>query len=257
MTPSAVFALWTWNWPSVRMTSRRSGDGRIGPRAGPRTGGEGTRRLVPHTGFEPVISALRGRCPGPLDECGAGGRGRRAARRGGQDASTAHRLRAGATAGATPGTPGSRRRPARSCPRRRPGRSASGRRTARIGASSQSASRSLSGSGNMRSSPPPMTSCGHLRQPVAIDGDALEHLPPGGARLGAHQVLDAQHVGEGQVADSGAGAAPVGPPSRAARAGTRGAAAASSCGWRRRRELRGSAGPTRTRPAIVVALGRA
>jgi hypothetical protein len=26
--------------------------------------------LVPHTGFEPVISALRGRCPGPLDECG-------------------------------------------------------------------------------------------------------------------------------------------------------------------------------------------
>jgi hypothetical protein len=29
--------------------------------------------LVPHTGFEPVISALRGRCPGPLDECGADG----------------------------------------------------------------------------------------------------------------------------------------------------------------------------------------
>ena len=27
--------------------------------------------LVPHTGFEPVISALRGRCPRPLDECGA------------------------------------------------------------------------------------------------------------------------------------------------------------------------------------------
>ncbi len=27
-------------------------------------------RVVPHTGFEPVISALRGRCPGPLDECG-------------------------------------------------------------------------------------------------------------------------------------------------------------------------------------------
>ena len=25
--------------------------------------------LVAHTGFEPVISALRGRCPGPLDEC--------------------------------------------------------------------------------------------------------------------------------------------------------------------------------------------
>ena len=30
--------------------------------------------VVPHTGFEPVISALRGRCPGPLDECGAVGR---------------------------------------------------------------------------------------------------------------------------------------------------------------------------------------
>lgn len=27
-------------------------------------------RLVPHAGFEPAISALRGRCPGPLDEGG-------------------------------------------------------------------------------------------------------------------------------------------------------------------------------------------
>ena len=26
--------------------------------------------LVPHIGFEPMVSALRGRCPGPLDECG-------------------------------------------------------------------------------------------------------------------------------------------------------------------------------------------
>ena len=25
--------------------------------------------MVAHTGFEPVISALRGRCPWPLDEC--------------------------------------------------------------------------------------------------------------------------------------------------------------------------------------------
>ena len=33
------------------------------------------RDLVPHTGFEPVISALRGRCPGPLDECGPVGAG--------------------------------------------------------------------------------------------------------------------------------------------------------------------------------------
>jgi hypothetical protein len=28
--------------------------------------------LVAHTGFEPVISALRGRCPRPLDECASG-----------------------------------------------------------------------------------------------------------------------------------------------------------------------------------------
>src|SRR5689334_22325144 len=27
--------------------------------------------MVPRTGFEPVVSALRGRCPGPLDERGA------------------------------------------------------------------------------------------------------------------------------------------------------------------------------------------
>ena len=28
-----------------------------------------SRNLVAHTGFEPVISSLRGRCPRPLDEC--------------------------------------------------------------------------------------------------------------------------------------------------------------------------------------------
>ena len=28
-----------------------------------------TCQMVAHTGFEPVISALRGRCPRPLDEC--------------------------------------------------------------------------------------------------------------------------------------------------------------------------------------------
>jgi hypothetical protein len=28
-----------------------------------------TKNLVAHTGFEPVISSLRGRCPRPLDEC--------------------------------------------------------------------------------------------------------------------------------------------------------------------------------------------
>lgn len=27
--------------------------------------------MVPRTGFEPVISALKGRCPRPLDERGA------------------------------------------------------------------------------------------------------------------------------------------------------------------------------------------
>jgi hypothetical protein len=32
--------------------------------------GETRVGVVPHTGFEPVISALRGRCPRPLDECG-------------------------------------------------------------------------------------------------------------------------------------------------------------------------------------------
>ena len=38
------------------------------------SGGVGWRELVPHIGFEPMISALRGRCPGPLDECGIDGR---------------------------------------------------------------------------------------------------------------------------------------------------------------------------------------
>ena len=35
--------------------------------SGPQAG----RSMVAHTGFEPVISALRGRCPRPLDECAA------------------------------------------------------------------------------------------------------------------------------------------------------------------------------------------
>ncbi len=37
---------------------------------GARSGGVRDIQLVPHIGFEPMISALRGRCPGPLDECG-------------------------------------------------------------------------------------------------------------------------------------------------------------------------------------------
>ena len=35
--------------------------------------------LVAHTGFEPVISALRGRCPWPLDECATHARSARTA----------------------------------------------------------------------------------------------------------------------------------------------------------------------------------
>ena len=38
----------------------------------PKNGPEGpflVYKVVAHTGFEPVISALRGRRPGPLDEC--------------------------------------------------------------------------------------------------------------------------------------------------------------------------------------------
>ena len=47
---------------------------RKGNAPGARTGGVGDFGLVPHTGFEPVISALRGRRPGPLDECGRAAR---------------------------------------------------------------------------------------------------------------------------------------------------------------------------------------
>ena len=39
-----------------------------------------------------------------------------------------------------------------------------------------------------------MTSMGTSGSAVAVDRHALEHLPPRRARLGAHQVLDAQHV---------------------------------------------------------------
>src|SRR5664279_4591352 len=50
------------------MTRRRAGGCVTGPPwSSPSPSPES---LVPHTGFEPVISALRGRCPGPLDECG-------------------------------------------------------------------------------------------------------------------------------------------------------------------------------------------
>src|SRR5262245_30189390 len=42
--------------------------------------------LVPHIGFEPMISALRGRCPGPLDECGTDA-GREPPRAGGHSSS--------------------------------------------------------------------------------------------------------------------------------------------------------------------------
>ena len=31
--------------------------------------------MVAHTGFEPVVSSLRGKCPKPLDECAVYGGG--------------------------------------------------------------------------------------------------------------------------------------------------------------------------------------
>jgi hypothetical protein len=88
--------------------------------------------LVPHTGFEPVISALRGRCPRPLDECGAerraerhdGGQGYQRSRAGSPGSS----LRGDGPRGRS----GRPRRPADSCSRPGSGRSASAPRTARI-----------------------------------------------------------------------------------------------------------------------------
>ena len=55
-----------------RAQGANSGTGLTEKRTPPeaRSGGVGVFGLVPHTGFEPVVSALRGRCPGPLDECG-------------------------------------------------------------------------------------------------------------------------------------------------------------------------------------------
>src|SRR4051812_15747848 len=77
MTPIAVFAWCGPNCPSVRITRRRPDGWGIGGvyEKEKRPGGAVPGRrsgfaVVPHTGFEPVISALRGRCPGPLDECG-------------------------------------------------------------------------------------------------------------------------------------------------------------------------------------------
>ena len=71
--------------------------------------------LVPHTGFEPVISALRGRCPGPLDECGQSGAGDGTARPVGMIPDDApDPVRGGASRGTRERT----RRPAGSCSRR-------------------------------------------------------------------------------------------------------------------------------------------
>ena len=55
----------TMRWPRQSTQRRR-------PRGAVR--GRREIHLVPHTGFEPVISALRGRCPRPLDECGLAAR---------------------------------------------------------------------------------------------------------------------------------------------------------------------------------------
>ena len=51
---------------SVGVNSSEPGTQEPDSRVNRAAGGE----VVPHTGFEPVISALRGRCPRPLDECG-------------------------------------------------------------------------------------------------------------------------------------------------------------------------------------------
>src|ERR1035437_11743 len=48
--------------------SRGAGQQRTPPGRGP--GALESSELVPHIGFEPMISALRGLCPRPLDECG-------------------------------------------------------------------------------------------------------------------------------------------------------------------------------------------
>ena len=55
----------------------------------------------------------------------------------------------------------------------------------------------------VRSRPAPTTSRGTSASAALVDRDARQHLPARGARLVrllAEQVLDAQHVGEGQVA---------------------------------------------------------
>ena len=80
--PPASDALVKWPAPAVRpMLAPLAG---FEPTAGPLGKGcsiqgelqrrdssrERRRKMVPHTGFEPVVSAVRGRCPGPLDECG-------------------------------------------------------------------------------------------------------------------------------------------------------------------------------------------
>ena len=94
--------------------------------------------MVPHIGFEPMISALRGRCPGPLDECGPVSAGRSVAQAGRHDSSAA----AGAsndpgpvprppTAGSSPGTREPHPPPADSWFRPAPGRNANARQTAR------------------------------------------------------------------------------------------------------------------------------
>ena len=52
-----------------RLRPERSSHG-LEERPGARSGGVRKGELVPHIGFEPMISALRGLCPRPLDECG-------------------------------------------------------------------------------------------------------------------------------------------------------------------------------------------
>ena len=126
--------------------------------------------MVPHTGFEPVISALRGRCPGPLDECGAVRPGplHRAEKPARISASRPADGQSSAARTLQPVALQERRIASATCgssARRGPGRSASGRRTAGSPRPATRPGARLSASGTYRSRPAPMTSRGTSRTP--------------------------------------------------------------------------------------------
>ena len=82
--PLGVVALITpWNFPFTPEPLRgpltgpavgRVSTGHVGGMGGrPCSGGATSPVSVAHAGFEPAVFALRGRCPGPLDECASVG----------------------------------------------------------------------------------------------------------------------------------------------------------------------------------------